>query len=217
MAQGMLCALFALALAGCTPNVPPEPSVSASQTPSATPTPPSAHDLAVQRLQAQLDEKAAENARVPITDAMRADAVFELDPTDPTFALNAEDSTFDVEQKVSETKVRLMSDLLFEFGSAKLSATATARIKEYAADLPQNATVSVDGYTDSIGSTSSNLTLSKQRADAVADVLRAARPDLKVTAKGHGEADPVAPNTRDGKDDPFGRAQNRRVEVTYST
>jgi flagellar motor protein MotB len=32
---------------------------------------------------------------------------------------------------------------------------------------------------------------------------------------GHGEADPVAPNTEDGHDDPAGRAQNRRVVISF--
>jgi len=33
---------------------------------------------------------------------------------------------------------------------------------------------------------------------------------------GHGEADPVAPNVKpDGGDNPQGRAQNRRVEISF--
>jgi outer membrane protein OmpA-like peptidoglycan-associated protein len=36
-------------------------------------------------------------------------------------------------------------------------------------------------------------------------------PPLSV--EGHGEREPVAPNTVDGKDNPDGRQQNRRVEI----
>jgi outer membrane protein OmpA-like peptidoglycan-associated protein len=35
-----------------------------------------------------------------------------------------------------------------------------------------------------------------------------------ISAKGYGELRPIAPNTtQDGKDNPEGRAENRRVEV----
>lgn len=41
------------------------------------------------------------------------------------------------------------------------------------------------------------------------------RPDPHHTATGHGEASPVAPNTLSGRDNPLGRAKNRRVEISY--
>ena len=37
--------------------------------------------------------------------------------------------------------------------------------------------------------------------------------DLTVT--GHGDTDPVAPNSKGGEDNPEGRAENRRVEIRY--
>ena len=59
----------------------------------------------------------------------------------------------------------------------------------------------------------SNLELSQKRAEAVMQFLisHGVRPDL-LSAKGYGEADPVAPNTTPG-----GRAQNRRVEITLAS
>lgn len=38
---------------------------------------------------------------------------------------------------------------------------------------------------------------------------------ISLVAKGYGEARPVAPNTIKGKDNPRGRAENRRVETVY--
>jgi outer membrane protein OmpA-like peptidoglycan-associated protein len=68
---------------------------------------------------------------------------------------------------------------------------------------------SVEGFSDNLGSEDANLTLSRQRAEAVMAVLRAAGvPAAKLSAKGWGSAKPVASNA--GKS---GRAQNRRVEI----
>jgi outer membrane protein OmpA-like peptidoglycan-associated protein len=68
----------------------------------------------------------------------------------------------------------------------------------------------INGYTDSIGSESYNLGLSKRRAQAVAYYLQQQGIDLdgRFSINGYGEADPIAENSSDA-----GRAQNRRVEV----
>ena len=164
-----------------------------------------------------------------ITAAMRAAAVVDLRPDDATHDLRADDSTFVLDpadsttalekkaEKKDDTVVTLTSDLLFDFGKAELTPEAAKAVAELAGDVPQDATVRVDGYTDSIGTDAKNLRLSKQRANAVADVLGAERPDLTLKVEGHGEADPVADNEVDGEDNPAGRALNRRVEVTYPT
>ncbi len=70
--------------------------------------------------------------------------------------------------------------------------------------------VSIDGYTDSRGSDAHNQDLSERRAASV----RAAFDQMGVTAarfrvRGHGEADPVAPNTTAEN-----MHRNRRVEIT---
>jgi len=87
------------------------------------------------------------------------------------------------------------------------------------ASTQQNALV-VNGYTDDapVGAAlkkrgvTTNLELSQKRADAVMQFLisQGVKPEL-ISAKAHGEADPVAPNTT-----PAGRAQNRRVEITLA-
>jgi len=118
----------------------------------------------------------------------------------------------DGEEKV----VTLNSDILFGFDKAVIPAKATARIGELVKTLPQKAKVTVGGHTDSLGTDARNRTLSEQRAQAVAKVVTAARPDLVLTVKGFGSSEPVAPNTSGGKDDPDGRAKNRRVELRYA-
>ncbi|MGI5189582.1 OmpA family protein [Promicromonospora sp. CA-289599] len=164
---------------------------------------------------------------VTLSDAQRADATFDLRPddavrdlvaADATFDLRPEDSTTPLETVIEEgeeTTVRLTSDLLFQFGKHEVTKNAAAAVRDLLDDIPEGAKVTVDGHTDSIGDDASNDRLSQRRADAVAGILREARPDLRLTVKGHGEQQPIAENEIEGKDNPAGRAKNRRVEVGY--
>ena len=222
---GLLVAAGAGPVVAATDAAPSaSPSSSASSASSAVPDP-DAMAAAEQALAADLERVAS----TEITDTMRAGTVIDLDAADATVDLRADDATFPLRPEDSttvleqqreekdDTVVTLTSDLLFDFGKATLTPEAKAAVAELAAEIPQDATVRVDGYTDSIGTDARNLKLSKQRADAVADVLAAERSDLTLKVKGHGETDPVAQNEIDGDDNPAGRALNRRVEVTYPT
>ena len=110
-------------------------------------------------------------------------------------------------------------DVLFAFDSAELSPPARREIERMAFVLnhPQAASrrVTLEGYTDSIGTDAYNIELSRRRAASVAEELVArgvARARLGV--EGFGKQRPVFPNTTpDGKDNPAGRALNRRVEA----
>ena len=69
--------------------------------------------------------------------------------------------------------------------------------------------VRVAGHADARGSGAANLTLSRERADAVVAHLAAAGvPVERVTAEAYGDTRPVA-----GNDTARGRALNRRVEL----
>ncbi len=115
--------------------------------------------------------------------------------------------------------ITVSSDVLFAFNQATLTPPALRTIANVATRLPHRAgiTIHVDGYTDSIGSDAYNDTLSRRRAATVAAALErdlgSAAP--KIVATGHGEADPVAPNEVNGKDNPAGRARNRRVTIAF--
>jgi outer membrane protein OmpA-like peptidoglycan-associated protein len=118
------------------------------------------------------------------------------------------------------TTVTLSSDVLFAFNSSTLTATAQQTIDRLAGRLRSRGvkSVFVDGYTNSIGSAAYNLGLSGRRASSVQRTLRTAMggpATLRIVTRGHGEADPVAPNTQDGHDNPAGRAQNRRVVISF--
>ncbi|HET6868537.1 MAG TPA: hypothetical protein VFH80_21675 [Solirubrobacteraceae bacterium] len=47
-------------------------------------------------------------------------------------------------------------------------------------------------------------------------ILLADTGAARIITRGHGEADPVAPNTQNGHDNPAGRAQNRRVVISFA-
>ncbi len=69
---------------------------------------------------------------------------------------------------------------------------------------------SVDGYTDDAGDDAYNKTLSKQRADAVAEYLTSKGVQMgdRLVTQGLGEENPIADNTTEE-----GRAQNRRATI----
>ena len=108
---------------------------------------------------------------------------------------------------------------LFAFDSAELTPQARMEIERIAFVLnhPQAAArrITFEGHSDAIGTEAYNLELSRRRAEGVAQelVARGLQRD-RVNAEGFGKQRPVAPNTlTDGKDNPAGRALNRRVEA----
>jgi outer membrane protein OmpA-like peptidoglycan-associated protein len=137
--------------------------------------------------------------------------------------IDASDSVQPLEVQQNQgtlTTVTLSSDVLFAFNSSTLTATAQRTIDNLAARIRNTGAkrISVDGYTDSIGSAAYNLGLSRRRAAAVQRALGGALGGSgapRIVTRGHGEADPVAPNTKDGHDNPVGRAQNRRVVISF--
>lgn len=141
----------------------------------------------------------------------------DIEPLDPNItALDRNITPFD--DRVTEgdtTTITLASDILFDFGSAELSEAARTKLGELVGEIPEGGAVSVDGHTDDVPYHRGNDVLSQERAQAVADAIAAARPDLELTVTGHGDSDPVAPNSSGGEDNPEGRAENRRVEIRY--
>ena len=103
------------------------------------------------------------------------------------------------------------NNLNFASGSATIAGESGAEVDNLAAILKaySDLKVSVEGYTDNTGSAEKNITLSKQRADAVQQRLVAAGiASDRITTQGFGAANPIADNGT-----PEGRAENRRIEV----
>lgn len=122
------------------------------------------------------------------------------------------------ERTAGRTTVSISSDVLFDFDSAELTPSAAAVLASLEPRIAAaRAPVLVTGHTDGLGTADHNRALSERRAAAVAGALRAdLGPTPTITAEGRGSTEPVAPETINGADDPRGRAQNRRVQISLA-
>lgn len=106
----------------------------------------------------------------------------------------------------------------FDFDKSNIKADSIPILQKDVDNLKKesqkNKTIRIVGHTDSKGSDEYNQKLSERRANAVRDYFISQGIDgNRLIAEGKGEAEPVAPNTVDGKDNPDGRAENRRIEL----
>lgn len=111
----------------------------------------------------------------------------------------------------ADSLIVLGAELLFETNKSTLKSEHFAAINpivDYLLAHP-NRSVRISGHTDNVGSEAHNRTLSKQRADVVAEYLVDNGVDInRVQTFGLGSSKPIAINTTDE-----GRKKNRRVEL----
>lgn len=116
-----------------------------------------------------------------------------------------------VTQQPDRLIVTFPGDVLFNTGSATLSAGAQQRLSSFAQTLnryPESNLV-VRGHTDSTGTMVLNERLSQDRAESVRNYLISQGvAGNRISATGMGAQYPVANNTNEA-----GRQQNRRVEI----
>lgn len=116
-----------------------------------------------------------------------------------------------VERVGEGIKITFSSGILFAVGKSELQSAARANLTDLAAILNKYADteVLIEGHTDATGSDESNLTLSRNRAQSVANYLESLQvAPTRFTIMGYGEAQPIADNETEA-----GRAANRRVEL----
>ncbi|MGW4045922.1 OmpA family protein [Streptomyces sp. NPDC004721] len=161
-----------------------------------------------------------------------ASAPVKVDPSDPDLKLPegatlAAAKVLDIKSVVEEqggeerredtntdVTFALQAEVLFAKDSAKLSDRAKARIDTIAQETKKQkaSQVRVFGFTDNLGTHAHGVVLSKQRANAVQDVLSQELNDPNITfdVRGYAEQYPIADNSTED-----GRKKNRRVEVTF--
>jgi outer membrane protein OmpA-like peptidoglycan-associated protein len=125
---------------------------------------------------------------------------------------------FQAQQSGRSLSMNLSGDVLFDYDKAALKPEAEQALKKVAVVLSQfpESNVTVEGYTDSKGTKSSNMQLSRERAQSVKDwlVKNGNVMAANILTKGYGENYAIAPNKNpDGTDNPLGRALNRRVSI----
>lgn len=117
--------------------------------------------------------------------------------------------------KAKETKAGTqitLREMMFEVGKAELAPGGIRNLEKVATVAKQSPSreILIEGHTDSTGSDSMNMDLSRRRAQAVKDLLTQEGISAdKIVAKGYGKTYPVATN-KTGE----GRQRNRRVEIT---
>ncbi len=107
-----------------------------------------------------------------------------------------------------------MSDVLFDTGEYSLKQGAREKLAKVAGILIAYPGLNIDvgGYTDNVGGDAMNQTLSENRAGTVREYLvQQGVSANSVSAKGFGDASPVASN-----DNSSGRQANRRVVLVVS-
>ena len=115
---------------------------------------------------------------------------------------------------IIKKKVKI-ENVYFAFDKSNLVDYYRNQMDSVVSVLMQNPgySVEVQGHTDSKGSDDYNVKLSQRRADEAASFLESKGvAKERVVTKAFGKSVPLVPNEKDGKDDPEGRAQNRRVE-----
>ncbi|MHC6226510.1 OmpA family protein [Pseudomonas sp. X10] len=110
--------------------------------------------------------------------------------------------------------VMTLGDVLFDTGRAELKSSASRTVLKLVQFLQLNPrrVVRIEGYTDATGTAEDNLKLSRDRAQAVADMLVDLGIDeTRILVEGYGDQYPVEANASER-----GRAKNRRVEIVFS-
>ncbi len=171
-----------------------------------------------------VSEKQYEKSQQQLSEAEKRDAELEQEYQQLNQAMSADLAAkqMQIARLQDAIQVVVNSELLFPSGRWDLSEAAKTLIDKIAAVLAPHQTtkILVKGFTDDVPigpvlareGVTTNLILSQKRADTVMQYLisRGVKPEL-VSAKGFGEADPVASN-----ETAAGRAQNRRVELSVS-
>ena len=112
-------------------------------------------------------------------------------------------------QKVSGKRICAIDLINFETGKSTLTRNSRVYLDKIASlMLSTNAKVTVRGHTDNVGSAEFNMTLSKQRAEAVYNYLLSKGVSKnKLSYTYHGMNEPIDTNSTEK-----GRRNNRRVE-----
>jgi outer membrane protein OmpA-like peptidoglycan-associated protein len=106
----------------------------------------------------------------------------------------------------------ILEGIVFKTNSAEIMPESETILTDAYTTLRDNPQIFVEirGYTDNTGKLDKNMKLSQARADAVKDwLVKKGIDGTRMTTKGFGPNDPVAPN-----DTPANKQKNRRIEFT---
>lgn len=108
-------------------------------------------------------------------------------------------------------KTYILQNVYFDTGKSTLRSNSYTALKNLAELLKNKSTMTIEiaGHTDNVGNDDANKKLSENRAKSVKDYLVKQGIDSnRITTKGYGETQPIAPNSTDE-----GKQKNRRTEI----
>ena len=158
-------------------------------------------------------KKIAKNAKKGLYKTPQSDSTYDRKPVTPEVMPVVIDTATSRPTPVVEADslIVLSAELLFEINNSTLRRehfSTLNSIVDYLVLHPERL-VKISGHTDNTGSEGHNLTLSKRRADVVAEYLIVNGVDIdRVKTFGLGSSTPLVANTTDE-----GRKKNRRVEL----
>jgi outer membrane protein OmpA-like peptidoglycan-associated protein len=128
---------------------------------------------------------------------------------------NPLDARDDLPKKQQELKAEVgvpivLEGIVFKSGSAEISSKSEAILGQAFNTLDRHPEIEVEihGHTDNVGAPEMNLKLSKRRANSVKNwIVNKGIAPSRITAKGFGSDEPIAPNTT-----AEGKQKNRRIE-----
>jgi outer membrane protein OmpA-like peptidoglycan-associated protein len=145
-------------------------------------------------------------------DSLTPIRAFKKDSTHYAYTFVPKGAALELTKEEEEILNTAFANLEFETGKTKIKEASLPSLIDLALLLGKKPewALSISGHTDSQGAASSNLKLSKGRAQAVAEFLTKAGIDAsRFDVKWFGETKPIGDNkTKEG------RQQNRRVEMT---
>lgn len=127
------------------------------------------------------------------------------------YSANVHNEHADVSTSLRDSGRARLDEVHFASGKADLTPDSDGALTRAAKVLSDNPDwkIRVEGFTDSVGNKDSNLKLSQDRAEAVANWLSDHGIDRnRLSAEGFGESRPIASNSSE-----YGRRRNRRVEL----
>jgi outer membrane protein OmpA-like peptidoglycan-associated protein len=108
-----------------------------------------------------------------------------------------------------------VTNVYYDYDKSELRPESIASLDSLVAFMKDNPSLSVEIYShaDAMGTNEYNKALSLRRAQSVRSYLVGQGiEERRMVARAQGESNPVAPNTRNGRDNAAGRQQNRRTE-----
>lgn len=113
--------------------------------------------------------------------------------------------------KSEQKTVNIHNTVLFDFNDYQIRPEAIETLRKVASAIQRfpEASVIIEGHTDTVGGNESNQTLSEQRAESVKRwLMDQGIEESRLKVKGLGASKPIAPN-----DTTEGRESNRRAEI----